>query len=71
MTEPWVVADLLLQQRRGLQLRCELDQADPVGESGEEQTLLGAGVASPDHQDLVGALVEGPVARGAVVDPPP
>ena len=39
-----VAADLVLKQLRGAQLRIAFDDADEVGEVGQEQALIEAGV---------------------------
>ncbi len=63
-----VGAHPLLEDGGGRQLGAGQDP-DALGELREVQALLQGGVAAADHHDLVGPLVEGPVTRGAEVDP--
>ena len=57
----------LLEHGRGGQAGAG-QHPDLPGELGQVQALLQGGVAAADHHDLVGPLVEGPVAGRAEVD---
>src|SRR6185437_8206913 len=56
-----------LEDRRGGQVMAG-QHPYPAGEFGQVQALLQGRVAAADHDDLLGSLVEGPVAGRAEVN---
>lgn len=60
-----VAADLVLKVLGSLQLRIVFDDADASGELTQEEAFLEPGVPAADHQQLIGAPVEGTIAGGA------
>src|SRR5206468_12120509 len=63
-----MAAQLLLEQRRGLNLRVGLEHANLPGELREEEGLLDAKVPGPDHHQFLGLAVERAVAARAEMD---
>jgi hypothetical protein len=66
-----MIPDFVLEDLRAFERRAVRDEADPLGELAEEQSLLEGGVPAADDEQLLGALVEGSVARRAEVDARP
>jgi hypothetical protein len=62
---------LVLQQLVSAEPVASLDHRDLVHELGEEQALLQPAVPAAQHDQLLGALVERPITRGAEVDSRP
>ena len=63
-----MAAQLLLEQRRGLNLRGVLEHTNLPGELGEEQCLLHAQVTRPDHHQFLGLAVERAIAARTEMD---